>query len=70
MKTTTIMKISEALTEDLKAAEKSVKMITSSIEKTDPKGKTYGTLLKLREKSLYRVQTLRDALDDFKNQEW
>ena len=70
MKYQTLVQIYESLSDDLKAAEKGLEITSSALKKADPDGKTYCTLINVRKKSLDRVQTLRDALEDFQNQEW
>lgn len=71
MKYQTLVQIYEALTDDLKAAEKSLELATSALKKADPDGKlTSGALVDVRKKVFDRVCRLRDALDDFNSQEW
>lgn len=71
MKYQTLVQIYEALTDDLKAAEKSLELTTSALKKADPDGKlTSGALVDVRKKAFDRVFRLRDALDDFNSQEW
>lgn len=71
MKYQTLVQIYEALTDDLKAAEKALELATSALKKADPDGKlTSGALVDVRKKTFDRVCRLRDALDDFNSQEW
>lgn len=71
MKYQTLVQIYEALTDDLKAAEKSLELSTSALKKADSDGKlTSGALVDVRKKTFDRVCRLRDALDDFNSQEW
>ena len=71
MKYQTLVQIYEALTDDLKAAEKSLELANSALKKADPDGKlTSGALVDVRKKVSDRVCRLRDALDDFNSQEW
>lgn len=71
MKYQTLVQIYESLTDDLMIAEKSLEITTSALKRADPDGKlTSGALVDVKKKTSDRVCRLRDALDDFKSQEW
>lgn len=71
MKYQTLVQIYESLSDDLKAAEKGLEITSSALKKADPDGKlTSGALVDVKKKTFDRVCRLRDALEDFQNQEW
>lgn len=71
MKYQTLVQIYESLSDDLRIAEKAHELTTSALKKADPDGKlTSGALVDVKKKTFDRVCRLRDALEDFQNQEW
>ena len=66
----TLQQIHLSLSEDLKAAEKSVEIVTAALKKSDPDGKSYTSLVEAKKRAVDRACSLRCALDDFNSQEW
>lgn len=71
MKYSTIAKIYESLSKDLKAAEIELENARAALNLADPDGRMKsGELLDARIKAADRVFDIRSALEDFEAHEW
>lgn len=71
MKYSTIVKIHESLSKELKAAEIELENARAALNLADPDGRMEsGELVDARSKAAVRVFDINSALEDFESHEW
>ena len=71
MKYSTIVKIHESISKELKAAEIELENARAALNLADPDGRMkYGELVDARSKAAVRVFDIKSALEDFESHEW